>query len=187
MFALGVDPGLASCGVCVMQIEKTREVVYETQVIVTEQSDKKLKVLAADDTFRRAREVAAVLRELVARRGVRLIAAESMSFPRSASAAAKMATVWGVLASISSEFSIPVIQTSPQNVKKVVCGSKQASKKEVQRAIEQRYPGQFEDFKACFPATRYEHGFDAAAVLVSCLDGEIVRMARSVGPNAWNQ
>jgi crossover junction endodeoxyribonuclease RuvC len=173
---LGIDPGFSSLGYAVVQIHPVRETVLEIGVIHTEKSGAKRNVLAADDNLRRARELFQALNPKMA--WVRAICAESMSFPRHAPSAAKVAMSWGVLAALAEFRGLPIVQASPQEVKKAVCGAKSASKEEVQQALQMRYgspPGMEEISKGDM-----EHAFDALAAVVCCLDSEVVRMARKL-------
>lgn len=60
------------------------------------------------------------------------ICAESMSFPRFASAAAKMAMAWGGL--VTTWYAPPICQASPQEIKRALCGRADASKLDVEQA-----------------------------------------------------
>jgi len=94
---------------------------------------------------------------------------------------------WGILADICHVYQLPMVQATPQDIKKALCNNKSASKEDIRRAMEARYPDQFEDFKARFPAKKppqpngqWEHGFDAAGSVVTCLDTDVLRMARGM-------
>lgn len=175
---LGCDPGFASFGYGVMELLPDREKVIEVNVIRTKKDTKKKTVLAADDNFRRARAIGAALHSVLEQHQPMAIAAESMSFPRNASVAAKMAMSWGVMASLSEQFGIPVVQASPQRIKKLLCGTSSASKEEMQDALRRRYKGEFFPFQKAIPKGQWEHGFDAVGSVVACLDSDILMMAR---------
>lgn len=173
---LGIDPGFASVGYAVVCLHPVRETVMKIGVIHTEKSGVKQNVLAADDNLRRAREVFTALNLQTA--WVTALCAESMSFPRNSQAAAKVAMTWGVIAALAEWKGFPIVQASPQAIKKVLCGAKNASKEDVQQALQMRYgkvPGMEELSKGDM-----EHAFDALAAVVCCLDSEVVRMARKM-------
>jgi crossover junction endodeoxyribonuclease RuvC len=173
---LGIDPGFASLGYALVRLHPVRETVMEIGVIHTEKSGAKQNVLAADDNLRRARELFTAINLHTA--WVTAICAESMSFPRNSQAAAKVAMSWGVIAALAELKGFPIVQASPQAIKKVVCGAKNASKEDVQQALRMRYgemPGAAELTKGSM-----EHAFDALAAVVCCLDSEVVRMARKM-------
>lgn len=175
---LGVDPGLASFGYTSMYVTASMEWVKDVGVIRTKKSDKKQKVLASDDNFRRAQEVAKQFSEYVRKLKPAAVAAEAMSFPRNASTAAKMAMAWGVLAEVCRVYDLPMVQATPQQIKKCLCDNKSAKKEAVQESLMDRYPGQFSTFMDLYPSGAWEHGFDAVGAVVTCLDSDVVRMAR---------
>lgn len=181
---LGLDPGFANIGWAKVLLTDTGEVPFRMGVFRTEKSAKKLTVFASEDNVRRAREIYIQLRDLAlnGEEGpVRAICAETMSFPRNASTAAKMSLCWGVIAAFSAQFNIPVVQASPQQLKKNVAGSKTSDKEEVQAALEVRY-GKALLHKVCrgVPTSMLEHPYDALGAVVATLDSELIRMARNL-------
>jgi crossover junction endodeoxyribonuclease RuvC len=172
---LGIDPGFASTGVALVELRPDGERVVSLQIVRTAKAAKKQQLMATEDNLDRARKIAEALGRLL--EGVDAVAAEAMSFPRSASVAAKMAMSWGVLAALSHHRRIPVVQASPQRIKKAVTGLTNAGKPEVQAALAARYP-ETVAMAARLPATAMEHPFDALAAVVAALDSEVFRMAR---------
>lgn len=182
---LGLDPGFACIGYAVVNLLPTEEKILNMGVLRTEKSNKKLKVFASDDNVRRAREIYTFLRDL-AQDGpcgpISAICAETMSFPRSSSVAAKMAMCWGVVAALSEQFNIPVVQSSPQQLKKNVAGSMKAAKEDVQKALKVRYgKARLDEHCREVPASMLEHPYDALGAVVATLDSELIRMARRMG------
>lgn len=183
---LGIDPGFASVGCAILKLTPQGEVPILMEVIRTEKSAAKRNVRASDDNLERAKEIVTHLRRLVTTFDVRIICAETMSFPRNASAAAKMAICWGLLAAVASEHGIPVVQASPQEIKKAVCGRKDASKEDVQTALQARYPLLAESVTKNggpsilrdVPRSLWEHPYDAAAAVIACRDSEVFLLAR---------
>lgn len=180
VFILGVDPGFASFGFGIVNLLPTSEFVIKVDVVRTQKSPKKLNVKAADDNFRRSQAIAAVLHDVVRKYQPMAIAAEAMSFPRNASAAAKVAMAWGILSDVCHVYQLPMVQATPQEIKKTLCGNKSATKEDVQKALEGRYEHQFQHFTGVVPAGQWEHGFDAVGAVVSCLDSDVIRMARGM-------
>ena len=182
VFVLGIDPGLASFGLAIVALTPTEEIVHELLVKTTEPSSRKLNVLAADDTFSRARKLAELFEGHVNRMGESLhaICAESMSWPRSSTNATKTAISWGILASVAVRTKLPLVMATPMEIKTAVCNSKTASKGEVQKALFKRYPdaAALKTFKKFVGKTKQEHGFDALGSVVACLDSEVIRLAR---------
>jgi crossover junction endodeoxyribonuclease RuvC len=174
---LGIDPGFASCGVALVRLMPIDEKVVALAVIRTVKDNAKRRTYAADDNLRRARELHRVIDDLIVANGVRAIAAEAMSFPRNASNSAKMALCWGVLVSIAEARGLPIVQASPQALKRAVTGSTTASKDEVEFALLKRFGNDLEDLFTG-PDGQREHAFDALAAVVACLDSDVLRALR---------
>ncbi len=191
----GIDPGFAALGHATIALDRRGEEVIDIGVLRTAASDKKRKMLAADDNTRRGRELARALGALmspaprsITRVGgghvarVSLVCAESMSFPRSASAAAKVAISWGIIITNVDRDGLPLIQLSPQEVKKAITGKKNASKEEVRDALIERYGADAFAKLASVPESMREHAYDALASTVACLESDEVRALRqSIG------
>lgn len=176
---LGLDPGFAALGIALVRLLPDGEEVLALKVVRTEKSNKKTNVLAASDNFRRTREIARELELVIKGHPVRLMAAEYMSFPRNASTAAKMALCWGVIGTLSELSGIGCEQCSPQRLKQVVAGNKQATKEDVQMALAKRYGNHIMDLYEG-PAGLLEHPMDALGAVVTCLDSETFRLARQM-------
>jgi crossover junction endodeoxyribonuclease RuvC len=179
---LGVDPGLANFGWTVVKFEGSTETLIDMGVVRTEKSDKKKGVLASDENFDRTREIAKVVIDLCEQYQVAAICAEAMSYPRSSSAAAKMAMTWGILATISQIRTIPFTQASPQQIKKFLCGKKDASKEEVEAVVLKRWPNAAEILDAKKIARSYrEHAYDSAATIIGATEhSEVIRVVRQL-------
>jgi Holliday junction resolvasome RuvABC endonuclease subunit len=169
---LACDPGLAAFGFAVLDLDGR---AVELGVIRTEKSAKKRGVLSTDDNLRRVRELVSHLERLVDRHGVRVIATESMSFPRASSAAAKLAMSWAALATLSELRGLPMLQLSPQEVKKQLCNARNASKDDVEGFVRFRLRG---EFLIDAPPSQHNHAFDAAAVGLCVLGSDVVRALR---------
>jgi len=180
VFVLGIDPGFASVGICAASIEPDRILVESVAVVRTAPSGKKRHIRAADDNLERARTIAKEIARWVDDWSPVAICAESMSFPRSSSSAAKMAMCWGTIASIAEAHRLPVLQATPQEIKLAVAGRKTASKEEVQAGVE----GHLSSFAAKgleeIPRSQREHVYDAIAAVFACEDSEVIRMARQM-------
>jgi len=187
VYILGLDPGFASFGFGIVRLSSSSEKVMTTDVIRTQKSEKKKGVKAADDNFHRGQAISAVLHETVKEWKPMAIAAEAASWPRNAGAATKVALSWGIIIDLCYIYQLPMVQASPQEIKKALCNNKSATKEDVRRVLEARYPCQFDGFKARFPARKppqpngqWEHGFDAVGAVVTCLDSDVIRMARGM-------
>lgn len=187
MIVLGIDPGFASMGVAVVDVRERDERVIALDVVRTQKDDRKRRTLASDDNVRRARELAVELGGAIGWLGnaggnnARVVCAEAMSFPRNASAASKVALSWGVICALAEVRDLPIVQASPQQIKKAVAGTKTASKLDVESALLARYGNELEQLVAHLPDGQHEHAYDALAAVVACLDSDVLRMARRVG------
>lgn len=185
---LGIDPGFAHCGIGVVRLFPEGEQVVRVGVIRTQKADRKHKVLSTDDNFRRARHISTYLNRVIVDNHVQALAAEAKSYPRNASASAKVAMTWGVLADIVEMRKMPMVQITPQSMKKRLCGKISATKTALQDVLLRRYPGQFEVFMSRIPKGQWEHGFDAVGAVVSCLDDDVLLVARRmVGDERYQQ
>lgn len=183
---LGIDPGFASIGWSVVRIAATGEHLVDLGVIRTEKSAAKRNVRASEDNLERAKEIALEIQDLIGKYRIQLVCAETMSYPRNSSAAAKMAMCWGVMAAIAQQHKIPIAQATPQEVKKAVTGRKDASKEEVQEAVrglfqplqgaEAKHGGPY--ILRAVPRSLWEHPYDATAAVVACRESEVFLLAR---------
>lgn len=183
-YVLGVDPGFANFGWALVRLEAESETVIGMGLLSTEKSGAKQNVLASNDNFRRARELSRMLRDLKAMTQLVepvAVCAESMSFPRSSSVAAKMAMSWGVLADYCESQDVSMFMATPKELKRAVCGDATASKEDVQKALIKRFPStdlfQVPGMSG-IPKSKHEHPFDALAAIVACLNGETLRLLR---------
>ena len=177
---IGLDPGFANLGYSVVTWHKAMLHVIDAGVLHTKKSNKKAKVLASEDNFDRARELARELRKFYVRYDVVAICAESMSFPRQASVAAKMAMAWGVIADLCEDKGTALVQATPQRIKKALCPhlKKGASKEDVQKAACALYPEAAAKINLLKKGD-WEHAADALAAIITCADSEVMRLVRS--------
>ncbi len=180
---VGWDMGLAHCGVAAVGLlPKQGEDVLHMNVFTSTKSDKKRRVLSADDNARRGDELCsflvATMFMVTALGRVRAFSIEAASFPRNASSAAKTAISLGALLMLRHQHSLPLVQASPQEIKTAVCGSKSASKEDVQLALCRRYGSEPEEQTHDMPAGIKEHAFDALGSIVCALQSDVVRMLR---------
>ncbi len=168
MFVVGIDPGLASFGFAVLDVRSLRRARVLRLGVVTTTKGTDRKLTAAKDNARRCTELAKMLEVIVAR-PVWLVCAEAMSFPRSSSAAAKMAMSWGLIVANVVKCGAHLLQASPQAVKLVVVGRKDASKKQVEDALQRRYGKRTKALLKGVRGGLHEHAFDALAAADACM------------------
>lgn len=181
MKILGVDPGFANFGWCVVNVSRhpTLGAVavspVKCGVFRTEKSAKRLKVLAPNDEFRRCKELFVSIRSLVEDEGVRMVCAEGMSSPRNAATVRMLGYTWGILASVCEQAQIPLAQVSPKQLKKKLCGRISATDAELHDEVRRQYPTYQALVDFIRATTKHEHAFDALAAVHACRDGEVFR------------
>lgn len=180
---LALDPGFASLGYAVVELRPIAEgpaVVrghtVELGVIRTKAAGKKRRVRAADDNVERCRELSVALGALLTAHRPIAIVAESMSFPRSSSVAAKVAMAWGVIVDRATVLGLPIVQATPQEIKRAVAGDRSASKEDVGKAVLASVVGVHALLQP-IPAPVREHPIDALAAFIASLESEPIRMA----------
>lgn len=180
-FLLGLDPGFSNIGYSVVGLGPNRLTgVVAAGVIRTAKSKTKGKdkVSASVDNVRRATEIASRLDILVKSNAVAAICVEAMSFPRSASVAAKMAMCWGVVTALALQYGAPIIQASPQEIKKALCRTNSASKGEVEEAVKRSYD-YIDTLLSTVPRSYREHAYDATGAVMACLDSTVLNSVRN--------
>lgn len=178
VYVIGCDPGFASFGYAVAELHIDGETFVEVNVIRTKKDTKKNKVLASEDNFRRCRAIYAALHSVIEKYRPICLTAETMSYPRNAANAAKMMMAWGVISSLAEQHQLAVAQASPVKIKQAVAGDPKASKEDVMNALRREYVGEFFPFQEALPKGQWEHGFDAAGTIVTCLDSDVLKLAR---------
>ena len=188
--ALGVDPGFASFGWALVRLSSSL-VVEGMGVLRTAKSDAKRNVYATDDTLRRAREVSGSLLELLAPHmgDLRVVCAEAMSYPRvkgnvMAVAVSQMSMAWGIIALLAEQWDLPIVQGSPQSIKKALCGTQKATKEEVQATLDAQFGASLGEAHLKphkVPKGQWEHPYDALAAVVALQHSDVVRAIRGVG------
>lgn len=164
---LGVDPGFANFGAVVMdtRVDDDRAVLW-AGVLRTKKDTRKQRRMV-DDNLQRTYELCAELIALFDTYQPTLVCAEAMSFPRSASVAGKMCLAWGVLATLLHQRKVPLVQSSPQELKRAVCGTNTASKEEMAVALDARIGTALRPHLARLSKGQHEHVYDAVAAIVA--------------------
>ena len=192
---IGIDSGFASIGYAALafppRLDATAVRCDAFGVFETRKSPKKLHLLATEDNLRRARDIAEFYDALFTRlqsddRNVVAGAClEAMSWPRNAGATAKMGIAYGVLAAVAARHRIPLLQASPQAIKKKLCGRRDASKLDIEAVVRSRVTHMsvdgardFSSFADQIPKSKREHCFDAAAAVFACCDAEPIQFMR---------
>ena len=177
MYILSIDPGFSSVGWTLGSINTSGDIDYVgCGVIRTKKSN--AKVLVCDDNVVRAREIVAGLMKLFEDldahpSGLKAIVSEAQSWPRNASVSAKVGMCWGIISTFAHVCEIPLVQISPQNLKKTLTGRKSASKQDVADAVCDVWPDIQGDADK-HPSTQREHIYDAAAALIASKEKDAI-------------
>jgi len=173
---LGIDTGFSTMGLSLMEVSSTREYVMGGRTLTTKKSAKKLNIRASDDNMRRAREIAVELRRRLDTYDINAVCMEAQSWPRNASSSAKIGISWGIVAAVAEAKGLPVLQATPQAIKKALVGKNSASKDEIIAAITKRHP------EIKWPKAKgiHEHIADATGAVIACMDSDIIRMVRQL-------
>jgi Holliday junction resolvasome RuvABC endonuclease subunit len=177
MSVMGLDPGFASLGWATVDPRTMK--LLDADVFRTKSGKTTAKkVLASDDNFRRAKEIAAWFDD-ERFKDVEIVCAESMSFPRNSSAAAKVALCWGVIAAICYVRGIPLVQNSPQKIKKSLCGVSNATDEALNAALEVAYPGATALIEKNIKAkSQRQHAFDGLGAIHAARESELFVLLR---------
>ncbi len=183
MKLLGIDPGLAACGIAIADLAGGTPRVIALRVVRTEPSAKKRRLRSADDLGDRIRAIATVLRaRLEEHPDLVAFCVESKAIPFRGgrmmvkpSAVSALGRVRGLLDAFAVERGLPIIEETAQTLKLLTAGRRDASKADVQAALELRFP----EVKALWSTqkTLIEHAADALAAVVAGLESDVVRAA----------
>jgi Holliday junction resolvasome RuvABC endonuclease subunit len=190
MTLLGVDPGLAACGLAVVDLLSSGATVRRVGVIRTAPSARRRRLRALDDLGGRLRVLAIglhaqfqELEDLVA------VCIEAAAIPFRGgrmnvrpSAVSALGRVRGLVDAFAAERDLPIIEETPQALKLLTAGKRDASKARVQESLERRFP----EVRGMWPAQRtmVEHAADALAAVVAGLESDVVRAALRAADSA---
>jgi Holliday junction resolvasome RuvABC endonuclease subunit len=180
VLVLGIDSGFAEMGYAFVRLTPEERVI-DLGAFQTKKDPRKQRVLCSDDEFRRAREIARYLDELLVRHGrPAVVCFEAQSYPRNSATVRKMALAWGAAAAVIELRSVADSHASPQAIKTTLCGVANASKKDVRAALERRYGEPLKRLLSPLSTKLAAHSCDALGSIVACSDGPEVRMARGL-------
>lgn len=175
---LGIDSGFASIGVSsVMTVPDlpTRIVQAEVSLCTTKKADKKTNLYASEDIVQRAGSITDFMVPFF--EWADLVAIESLSYPRNAANSAKIGVCWGVISALIRLHSVPVVQFSPQIIKKALCGKITASKTEIEEAVVKRLEkDEVKNPLLTIPSSQREHVADATAIAICALKTDLFRV-----------
>ena len=184
MKLLGVDPGLAALGLAVVELEADSVRVLDLRVIRTHPCAKKRRIRRTDDLGDRLRIIAEALHHhYLPLPGLVAVCVEAAAVPyrhgrlmTKPSTVAALGRVRGTIDALAAWRGLPVVEETPQAIKRLLTGRQNASKLDVQKALEARFP----EVATLWPQQRTlrEHRVDALAAVVAGLETDVVRAAR---------
>jgi crossover junction endodeoxyribonuclease RuvC len=123
---LGVDPGVAHCGLAVVdRRDRTNALRFATTVNTPAGVDESLRLRAIADAARAA----------IAEHRPVAVAVERVAWSRNQVSALHVARATGALILVAAEAGLPVSEYAPNEVKQAVTGAGNADKRQVQRAL----------------------------------------------------
>jgi crossover junction endodeoxyribonuclease RuvC len=176
MIVLGIDPSFCATGLAAIGLSPTGERILETGVIRTAPQHKKRHILVGDDDARRVTEIAQGIDAWIRKYAPVAIVVEAPAGSKHARAARALALSVGTVITTAVLRGIPLVQVQPLDVKRAVCGRKNAAKEEMIAAVEQRFP----EVKWPSPASVVEHAADAIGAVLAGEDSPVIQMARKL-------
>jgi crossover junction endodeoxyribonuclease RuvC len=127
MIVLGIDPGLATVGYGVIQVEGRRTIALAYGCITTPGSGMtgpaRLEMIYRD------------VIALIVKYSPACLATERLFFTKNITSAMQVAEVRGVIALAAQQNGVPVVEYTPNQVKQAITGSGRADKRQVQDMI----------------------------------------------------
>ena len=163
MLVVGIDPGFASMGYALLELQSGDPVFVDAGVVRTRKSNK--KVLSCIDNFERTSHL---YRELKLKSsGALLFAVEAESWTRMPSDKL-IGLARGALYGLATEMNVALEQYSPQDVKDCIHGKRSASKQDIERTM---LDGHVElgAYLDALPKGQRQHASDAAACAYTAL------------------
>ncbi|MGH2357657.1 MAG: crossover junction endodeoxyribonuclease RuvC [Candidatus Limnocylindria bacterium] len=122
MIALGIDPGMATCGFGVVALRGDRLRLLDAGSVRT---------AAGEPEGERLHQLHDALTQLVRQHNPDRIAVERLFFQRNVQTAMTVGQARGVAMLVAAEAGIPVDEPTPNEVKQAVCGNGAADKRQV--------------------------------------------------------
>jgi crossover junction endodeoxyribonuclease RuvC len=123
---LGVDPGVARCGLAVVcRRDRTNDLRFVTTVMTPADADESLRL----------RAIAEAARAALAEHRPAAVAVERVAWSRNQVSALHVARATGAIILVAAEAGLPVAEYAPNEVKQAVTGAGNADKAQVQRAL----------------------------------------------------
>lgn len=177
---LGVDLGLASIGTSIVRVYKKPYplVIEEAEFFGTQPQTKKLKIRVVDDMLVRLEEIGTFFERKMSADKMVAVCVEAPSYNQKAALKNKLglAYVYGTLREGCRRQGLPLLQSTPQEIKKVFLGkSTHSTKEEVQEKMLELFP----ESSAVWPKDKGKkvHCVDAAAAAYVCSSSREIQLA----------
>lgn len=186
MIVLGIDPGFSEIGYCVASIPEEKDKQNELTVLQMGiwKTTKYEGGYVSEDNARRGRQIFNYLIQLKKDfPDISEVCVESMSYPRSASVAAKMSITWGLLIAFCEISKIKLKQFTPKQIKLEVIKEaalalktrRAISKDEVEENLRTKLSHiNFNELLVRYRKSDWNHAFDAlGAIYAGCFQKDI--------------
>lgn len=173
---LGIDPGFRHIGYSICGLTETGELIPKKMGVIVSNPPKNSTETKSKQNLDRIRFIHDELNRIIEKNNIRVICVESMSFPRNASAAAKMAMCWGTIGSLAEIHNLEVHQASPQKIKRHITKLNKASKKEVEDALNAKFKriegivSILPDIASGITPSLQNHAYDSLAATVTLVE-----------------
>jgi crossover junction endodeoxyribonuclease RuvC len=155
MWVIGIDPGLAKCGWAVIRKEKGVTSLRDAGVISTEPGPMRDRIEYLVDTLK--------LRQ----RGPFFVSMESMSYPRSAKAAAMLSASIAVVLTSARLAGLSVTTITPRDLRRGLGLAARTDKTAIEAAVRALIaPAEFKDCIESIPRTIRNHAVDAVGIAI---------------------
>lgn len=156
MIILGIDPGTATTGWGLVQVETPQKLkVVKYGLIETDKNGSPAKRLAS---------INAQLSYLIEKHKPDIFAMEKLFFATNAKTAIRVGQAQGVMLMAAASAGLPVYEYAPGNIKKVVSGNGRADKLMVQKAVRKVLGAKIRKKKG--KKTHFDNAADALAVAI---------------------
>jgi crossover junction endodeoxyribonuclease RuvC len=123
---LGVDPGLARCGIAAVTLRDRKAHLVAATTVLTDPSDEEAARLG---------RIGAAVRAAILEHGPTAVAVERVAWSRNQVSAMQVARATGAVMLVAAEAGLGVAEYGPNEVKQAVTGMGNADKGQVQRAL----------------------------------------------------
>jgi len=178
---LALDISLSATGILVLNLDGNP---VHGECIKTEASAKKRKIMQMEDDHERISTIVSTLNQLHKKYNFQIVVGEvPPGFSKSARSATAMGMAKSCIWTWALVLKIPFFAVTPRESKKAVCGNPNASKEDVQKAVQALWS----DFK--FPSINYilEAVCDAGAAYIvarnNAIFSTIIKMKKEVYEN----